>query len=123
MDIIYFDTTYFIAHTDLKRERIELSEFLKLFPELHEFLLKHELNHAKIFADYGYSLRHIWLDYKDRFKLYKDPLLLEQLTSFLHLREPKKIKDYCFMLFYQIASYFSIFFALIRIWHTLKGLK
>lgn len=123
MSVKYFDTSAFLAHYDFNRRRIEISELVKQFPELHEFVLKHEKDHARIFEEKGFSFRHIAIDFRDRFKLYWNRTLFEQLMKFMKLREPKKMWHYCFMIFYNVAGIFTLFLKLIAIRHILSDSK
>ena len=113
--IIYLDTFTMLGQmvydTVDSTRRIELSEHLKAFPQLHAVCLSHEKEHAR----YGmFSWRHSWLDLKDQFKLRVDPKLREQLRDFKKHAEPRGIKQFGFAALY-VLSNVLIWFALIPV--------
>ena len=119
----YLDTTAITAHVDINRKRIEISRFLKIFPELHDFFLKHERTHARFFIEKAFIFNHIWLDYKDRFKLFSDKRLFEQFSAFQTLREPESLRMFLFMVFYNILNYPTSFFYLMGILTKIRNIR
>jgi len=111
--IIYVDTFSILGQviydTVDSTRRIELSEHLKAFRELHTVCLRHEKEHAR----YGmFSWRHFWLDAKVQFNLRTDLKLREQLCDFRRHVGPNGIKELAFAALYLLFN-FLIWFALI----------
>ena len=116
----YVDTWFILAHYDMNHNRIEISSFLKQFPELHAFCVNHETRHAEIYKKHGFSWRHYALDIKDRFKLHNDRTLSTQLRTFKEETKPKHITTFVFMLFYSLITIITFFFTFIEIRHIIN---
>jgi len=103
-NIVHVTTFSIMAHVVYDHDRnprIEISEYLKEFPELYGLCLKHEKTHAR----YGmFTWRHFWLDLKDRFRLRTDLKLREQLHLFQKHAQPKGIKEYVFAVLYSLSN-------------------
>ena len=117
--INYIDTWTILGHYDFNHNRIEISSFLKQFPELHTFCVTHELKHAEIRKKYGYSWRHYLLDIKDRFKLHNNKILSTQLRSFKEEIKPKHMHALMFMFGYGFISIITSIFNIIEIRHVI----
>ena len=110
MTTVKFLNTYLIlAQYTSERDEVEISEYLKKYPELMSFCLLHELTHASFSK---HSLKHFWLDMKDRFRFFADNQLLQQWGEFrkdeiFGFKETKK--DLAFSISYNLLSEFSCF--------------
>jgi len=122
-NIIYLDTYSMVAHYDVNNDRIEASEYLKMFPELHNFCINHEIQHQNLQIKYGFTWRHIWLDYKDRFKLFWDDTLHRQLRDFNKFTTPRGLKGFTFSIGYTILSEFSMLLALLPLLKKPRQIK
>ena len=118
--INYVDTWYILGHYDFNHERIEISSFLKQFPELHDFCVNHETKHAEIHKKHGFSWRHYILDIKDRFRLHNDQTLSTQLKSFRKEIRVKQIHALIFMFGYGFITAITFLFAFIEIRHVIN---
>ena len=116
----YIDTWSIFGQYDFNHNRIEISSFLKQFPELHTFCVNHELRHSEIRKKHGFSWRHYVLDIKDRFKLHNDRILSTQLMAFRNETRPKHITDFLFFFFYGFFSMLTSFFQFIEIRHIIN---
>jgi len=122
--IIYADTYYFIAHYLPKFNRIEVSTYLKNFPNLHDFSVNHEIQHALIEKQCNFPVfRHLWLDLKDRFKLFWSPLLFKELAEFSALTNRKTIKHTIERFLYSLLSQFIMIVAVVAIRHLFSKKK
>jgi hypothetical protein len=119
MTINYIDTWTILGHYDFNHDRIEISTYLKQFPELHDFCVKHELKHRRLHKQHGFTWRHYVLDIKDRFKLHNDKILSIQYRTFKEEVKPKTISALVFMIFYNFVSIITYFFEFIGIRHLL----
>jgi hypothetical protein len=102
--IIYVDTFSILGQViydtvDLTR-RIEISEYVKAFPELHALCLRHEKEHARCGM---FSWRHFWLDLKVQFKLRTDLKVREQVRDFKKHVGPRDIKQFAFAVLYSVS--------------------
>lgn len=119
----YIDTWTTLAHYDFNHDRIEVSSFLKQFPELHDFCVKHELGHAEIYKSLGFSWRHYTLDIKDRFRLHNSRILTTQLRVFRKESRPKSITACVFMYGYAYITAITFFFNIIEMRHIIHKKK
>ena len=72
-----------IGHYLTERDRVEISLHLKKYPELYDFVLAHELQHAKISKSKGTTLhKHIILDFKGRWTLLTENPYRTQFAEF-----------------------------------------
>jgi hypothetical protein len=89
-----------MAHTvydEKGQARIEISEYLKEYPDLYRFCLDHEVEHSK----HGpVSLRHFWIDFRDRPKLILNNTLREQQMKFNLSKQDPRLRTQIFYLFY-----------------------
>jgi len=101
-NIIHLDTWTIMAHTvydEKGQARVEISEYLKEFPELYKFCLDHEVDHAK----HGpASLWHLWIDWRDRPKLILNDQLKNQMRAFHRKRQDLRIGTQIFYAFYAL---------------------
>ena len=116
----YVDTWCILAHYDFNHSRVEISSFLKQFPELHDFCVEHESGHAEIDKKHKFSWRHYILDIKDRFKLHNDKILSTQLKTFKKEMKPKHIYALMFMFGYGFITAITFFFGFIEIRHVIN---
>lgn len=86
--VVYVDSYTILGQYSPVLNRIELSLYLKSFPELHEFVLGHERKHAGQGA-----LQACWLDVKDNVTLQTDPLLHGQLKELRKPIRPKTLEQ------------------------------
>jgi len=121
VEIVYVDTWFLVGQFDFIRERVEISKYLKLYPELHDFVLQHEKKHFDIYKEYGFSWRHFVIDIKDRFKLFNNRTIYNQWRKFQKQKEPRNWKEYLFMFMYQFVNAFTTFLSFIRIRHWFAG--
>jgi len=117
--INYLDTWSILGQYDFNHSRVEISSFLKQFPELHDFCVNHELRHAEIHKKHKFSWRHYVLDIKDRFRLHNDRTLSTQLRTFRKELKPKHIHALVFMFGYGIISIITCTFYCIEIRHVI----
>ena len=99
-EIVHLDTWTITGQTvydEKGRARIEISEYLKQYPELLHFVLNHEIDHAK---NGPVSWRHLWIDFRDRPKLIWDDKLREQKRQFENCRRDLSLKTQTFYLIY-----------------------
>lgn len=100
--ILCLDTWTFLAHTvydEKGQARIEISEYLKEYPELYKFCLDHEVEHSK----HGpVSLSHFWIDFKDRPKLILNNTLHDQQIKFNQAKQDPKLRTQIFYLLYAL---------------------
>ena len=115
----YVDTWSILAHYDFNHCRIEISSFLKQFPELHDFCVEHETKHAEIHKRHKFSWEHYVLDIKDRFRLHNSKVLSTQLRTFRKEMNPKHIHVFVFMLFYSFITAITFPMFLIEIRHII----
>jgi len=80
---------------------VEISKYLNEHKELHDFLLNHELDHAK---QKPYSLKHIWIDLRDRTKFFFNSTLLKQKHDFEQPLKPKTWKAALYLATYNIVG-------------------
>ena len=92
--IVEVDTRTFLAHYIPSEDRVEISKYLHEYKELHDFCLNHELDHAK---QKPYSLRHLWIDLRDRTKFFFNTTLLKQKHNFEKPLQPKTLKAALFL--------------------------
>jgi len=119
--IIYADTYCIIAHYLPKYHRIEASIYLKNFPNLHDFCINHEIQHALIEKKYNLPIfRHLWLDLKSRFKLYWDPTLFGELREFFSLTNRKTVKKRIEKVLYEFLTSFTMIIGIVSIRHLLS---
>ena len=116
----YVDTWFILGHYDMNHDRVEISSFLKQYPELHDFCVNHEIKHVEIYSKHKFSWRHYILDIKDRFKLHNDRTLSTQLRSFREEIKPKHIDTFVFIIFYQFISMLTFFLQFIEIRHVIN---
>jgi hypothetical protein len=99
-NIIYLDTWTLMAQTvfdEKGRARIEISEYLKEYPELYQFCLNHEVDHAK----HGpASFWHFWIEWRDRPKLILNNQLKNQMNEFHRKRQDPRITTQIFYVIY-----------------------
>jgi len=122
-NIIYLDTYSIVAHYDINNDRIEASEYLKMFPELHSFCIQHEMKHRELQIRHGFTWRHIWLDYKDRFKLFWDDTLRRELRGFHKFSQPKGFRGFAFIVTYTFLGQFSMLLALLPLLKKPREIK
>ena len=115
----YVDTWYILAHYDFNHERVEVSSFLKQFPELHDFCVTHETKHAEIHKRHKFSWEHYMLDIKDRFRLHNSKVLSTQLRTFRKEMNPKHVYALVFMFGYGFISIITCFFYCIELRHII----
>jgi hypothetical protein len=107
--IVYVDSYQVIGAYIPKFNRIEISVFMKDFPELQAFVLNHEKQHALIEQSHRFALPfHLWHDIKDRTKAYWDSILFEQLVDFENLATPKSKLKLLELEVYSILTIFAM---------------
>ena len=118
----YFPSYSFIAHYSLKLKQIEMSSFLKDFPELHDFVLRHEKEHAELFLRRGYKgvLGQAWIDLRDHKRIMQNNVLWKDYKQFRgNMRGSKK--DVLFIIAYNLLIGFgSILLIPYQIWRIIK---
>jgi hypothetical protein len=99
-EIISLDSWIFVAQTvydEKGQARIEISEYLKEYPELYQFCLNHEIDHAK----HGpISFWHYWIDFRDRQKLIMNDDLSKQMAKFRRSRQDPRLRTQIFYVIY-----------------------
>jgi hypothetical protein len=99
-EIISLDTWTITAQTvydEKGQARVEISEYLKEFPELYNFCLAHEVDHSK----HGpASLWHLWIEWRDRPKLILDDQLKNQMRAFHRKRVDPRLGTQIFYVIY-----------------------
>lgn len=93
------DTRTFLAHYIPSQNRIEISQYLSEYKELHDFCLHHELDHAK---QKPYSLKHLWIDLRDRTRFFFNSTLLTQKRDFEKPLKPQTLKAALFLGVYNL---------------------
>ena len=101
--IVYLPSYSFIAHYSLRLKQIEICEFLKEYPELHNLVLEHEKEHEELFEERRYKslLNHVWIDLRDYRRLLNDSSLWKEYKEFRKEARDSK-KDIVFIFTYLI---------------------
>lgn len=113
-EIVYLDTYFITGHYAPNLDRIELSAYLKDYPELHDFVLAHEKKHGEIG---GISWRHFIVDVRDRYRFFTDKVLWDQYCAFVKHREPINLSQHVFTVLYHLVNALTAFFVFFTIKH------
>ena len=113
------DTHTILGQYVTELDRVEISTYLQLYPELFDFILSHELKHSNLPK---YSYKNFILEIKDRYKLVADKTLRNQMNAFLKLSRPKKsTKVIAFGFIYQLfGEFYMVFLMGVEILFLLK---
>lgn len=126
VEIVFVDTWMRMGFFDPKHNRIEVSKYLRQFPELYQFVIEHEIQHSLTFEEYGYSARLYWEELKDRFLLCSNEKFFSQYMKFKRETEPK-FREMPFYLGYTLINMVTSFFGLIPSYfvfrHLIKKLR
>jgi hypothetical protein len=106
VDIIELDTRSIIGHYVPRSQRIEISKYLREYPELFTFVLEHEQKHSQLS---NYSFKHIWIDIRDRTKFFINITLIKQWIAFNKPDAPKGWKENIFIFLYNFLGIIQVF--------------
>lgn len=111
--IIYVDSYSIIGSYYPKLNRIEISKYLRDFPELHSYVLGHELKHATFPPC---SPKHFWFDLIDNARFFLNLELLHQFSNFKRLPNGKLTKkELAFIFAYDLLTIPRTFLSLLCI--------
>jgi len=118
--IIYLDTYSILGHVIFrhgKATRIEMSMYLKDFSTLYELCYKHEKEHSQFPL---FHWRHLWIDTRDRFKIFTNEKLVAEYNKFKNNIEPETLKELLFIGLYNFVSLLHTFFIFLLIYPLVK---
>ena len=123
--IYYLPYNSIEAEASLSSAYIVLSEKLKNYPELHDFILNHELGHFR----YGYNVvKQLLHDWKDVVRFYTNGKLVDarmRFESSIRRKMKEKLKIWGFEIIYIFGTMVTCFLHLVLgipsfIYFTLK---
>ncbi len=101
-EIVYLRTYQIVGLYEYAEDRVEISEFLKDWPELHEFVLDHELDHVRIRREGRPFYLHMKADMDHSLALLRSRELCRQVQEFKNKTKPKGLRLSLWYLLYNL---------------------